>query len=142
MGFRTGAYATVWGTPESISKTMSKVRITITRKNKETGEYEADFSGYVRFCGTAAVNKAANLRERDRIKLGDVDVTNKYDKEKQKEYTDFKIWSFEDADADSGSGSQSNSKPPVKPAMDNPLFNNAGADGENPEDGGDERLPF
>lgn len=96
MGFRKDAYATVWSV-ESKSNTMTRGRISINRKNRQTGEYEQDFSGFVDFIGTAAAHSAASLKERDRIKLGDVDVTNKYDKEKGVTYTNFKIFSFEPA---------------------------------------------
>lgn len=82
MGFRTGAYAKVWEvTP--MSDTSTKVRMSISRKNKQSGEYEQDFSGFVLAIGTAAAKKAAGLKEGNRIKLGDVDVTTKYDKEKK-----------------------------------------------------------
>lgn len=97
MGFRKDAYAKVWEV-ESVSDTLTKARISISRKNKQTGEYETDFGGYVSFIGTAAAKKSAVLKEKDRIKLGDVDVTNKYDKEKNTTYTNFKIFSFETQD--------------------------------------------
>lgn len=97
MGFRTGAYATVWEvTPEREFST--KLRITISRKNKNTDEYEQDFSGYVTASGTGAAKKAAQLKERDRIRLGDVDVTNTYNKEKNTTYTNYKIFNFATAD--------------------------------------------
>ena len=35
------------------------------------------------------------MKEGNRIKLGDVDVTTKYDKEKKVTYTNFKMFSFE-----------------------------------------------
>lgn len=42
MGFRTGAFAKVWEvTP--MSDTSTKVRISVSRKNKQSGEYEQDF---------------------------------------------------------------------------------------------------
>ena len=86
MGFRTDAYAKVWEvTP--MSDTSTKVRMSISRKNKQSGEYEQDFSGFVLAIGTAAAKKAASLKEGNRIKLGDVDVTTKYDKEKKVTYT-------------------------------------------------------
>lgn len=94
MGFRKDSFATVWGA-EVVSDTLTKARISISRKNKQTGEYETDFSGYVSFVGTAAAKKAAALKEKDRIKLGDIDVTNRYDKEKNTTYTNFKVFSFE-----------------------------------------------
>lgn len=103
MGFRSGAYATVW-TVEQTKETVTRGRISISRKNKETGNYEDEFSGFVSFIGTVAATNAAKLHERDRIKLGDVDVTNRYDKETQKEYTYYKIFSFDPADAPRSGG--------------------------------------
>lgn len=82
MGFREKAFATIWST-EPISDTLTKARISVSRKNKQSGEYETDFSGFVSFIGTAAAKKSACLKEKDRIRLGDVDVSNKYDKEKK-----------------------------------------------------------
>lgn len=60
MGFRTGSYATIWSV-ESASDTRTKARISISRKNKQTGEYDTDFSGFVDFIGTAAAKKALML---------------------------------------------------------------------------------
>ena len=97
MGFRKESYATIWSV-EPTSDTLTKGRISISRKNKQTGEYETDFSGFVSFIGTAAAKKASLLKERERIKLGDVDVTTKYDKEKNVTYTNYKIFSFDLAD--------------------------------------------
>ena len=94
MGFRKEAFATIWSV-EPTSDTLTKARISVSRKNKQTGEYETDFSGFVSFIGTAAAKKATALKEKDRIRLGDVDVTSKYDKEKNVTYTNFKIFSFE-----------------------------------------------
>lgn len=99
MGFRTGNYATIWEVTPS-SDTMTRARISTSRKDKETGKYDTDFSGFVAFIGTATAKKAANLKERDRIKLGDVDVTTKYDKDKKITYTNFTIFSFENANTD------------------------------------------
>lgn len=97
MGFRTGSYAKAWAV-EPKSDTNTTVRISISRKNKQTGEYEQDFSGFVSFLGTAAAKKAACLKEGDRIKLGDVDVTTNYNSEKKITYTNFRCFSFEVAD--------------------------------------------
>lgn len=94
MGFRKDAYCTVWSV-ESISKTMTKARISISYKNKQTDQYEQEFGGFVTFVGTACANKALGLKEKSRIRLGDVDVTNSYDAKTKKEYTNFKVFSFE-----------------------------------------------
>lgn len=97
MGFRKGAYATVWET-EQISNNVTKARISVSRKNKNTQEYEQDFGGYVKFIGSAVAQKALGLKAKDRILLGDVDVSTFYSKEKGVTYTDFKIFSFDYAD--------------------------------------------
>lgn len=97
MGFRTGAYATVWEV-RGISDTMTRCRVSISKKNRTTGQYEQDFGGYITFIGSAAANKALKLKEKDRIKLGDVDVDNKYVKEKDITYTNFKVFSFDGPD--------------------------------------------
>lgn len=110
MGFRKEAFATIWSV-ESTSDTLTKARISISRKNKQTGEYDTDFSGFVSFVGTAAAKKAAGLKEKDRIRLGDVDVTNKYDKERNTTFTNFKIFSFEMADASQNQQSQTVAEP-------------------------------
>lgn len=94
MGFRNGAYAKIWEVT-GVSDTNTKLRISISRKDNRSGEYVNDFSGFVNAIGTAAAAKALRLKKGDRIKLGDVDVSNKYDKEKQVTYTNCKIFSFE-----------------------------------------------
>ncbi len=102
MGFRTGAYAKVWEVKPR-SDTNVSLRISINRKNKQTGEYEQDFSGFVNAFGTTAAKKAASLKEGDRIKLGDVDVSTRYDKDKKVTYTNFSLFSFEKDDGGRGS---------------------------------------
>lgn len=103
MGFRNGAYAKIWQV-EPATETRTKVRLSVSRKNKMTGEYEQDFGGYVSFVGTACASKAARLKEGDRIKLGDVDLQNKYDKEKNTTYFYPTVFSFEMADDANPSG--------------------------------------
>lgn len=122
MGFKQGAWATIWST-ESITPTMTKSRISISRRDKESGEYIDDFSDYVVFVGSANASKALSLKERDRIQLGDVDVSRTYNKDKGVAYYNFKIFSFEN-------GSNNLQKPPSKKAQ-------AVDDGD-----ADDRLPF
>lgn len=94
MGFRPGAYATVWSVEETDSPNVTKVRLQTQRKNKKTEEWEQDFSGFCRFIGEA--NKgAAKLEKQSRIKIGDCEVTNRYSKETKKEYVDYTVFSFE-----------------------------------------------
>lgn len=123
MGFRKDSFASVWGDARPVSGTLTRRRITISRKDKQTGEYVQDFGGFVSFIGTACAQKALKLKERDRIKLGDVDVTNRYDKEANKEYTNFNVYSFELAN----SGSDH-----VQPSREQPDSGYDDSDGELP----------
>lgn len=142
MGFRVGSYAKVWKIEEGNGKS-SKVRLSISRKNKQTDEYEQEFSGFCLFIGDAFA-KAAALNEGDRIKLGDVDVTSRYDKEKEKEFITYKVFDFEPADGASSSTTTTTSatKKPTKKSTKKSALD------ENPEDGdtgdldGNGNLPF
>lgn len=128
MGFRNGAYATIWEVKQGKGN-YTDVRLSISKKNKQTEQYETDFSGFVRFIGTAH-QKASSLKEKDRIKLGDCEVTNSYDKEKKVTYTNFAVFSFEDTN---GSNSSASSNSQSKPSNDGFI---------NIPDGLDEELPF
>lgn len=101
MGFRQNSWATVWSV-EQMSDTATKVRLSISHKDRQTGAYEDDFSGFVMFYGTATAAKAARLKERDRIKLGDVDVRSKYVADKNTTYYNFNVYSFETQDEANG----------------------------------------
>lgn len=97
MGFRTGAYAKVWEVKQTQPWCVD-LRISTARKDKKTDSYVDDFSGFVRAVGADNVKAAAALQRGDRIRLGDVDVTSKYDADKKKTYTNFALFSFEMAD--------------------------------------------
>lgn len=114
MGFRTGAYATIWQVKQGKGN-YTDVRLSISKKNRQTNEYEQDFSGFVRFIGTAH-QRASSLKEKDRIKIGDCEVTNSYDKEKNITYTNFAVFSFEDAN--SGASTNQNSQASPNPQSD------------------------
>lgn len=124
MGFRKDAWATCWGV-EVKSDTLTQVRISTSRKDKQTEEYVQDFSGFVAFVGTAAAKKAAGLKEKDRIKLGDVEVTTKYDGDKKVTYTNFKCYNFTTQDeGETTSSAPAEPQPTVDEGVD------------------DDRLPF
>lgn len=128
MGFRKDAYCTVWSV-DPVSDVQTKARISISRKDKQTGVYTEDFSGFVSFFGTAAAKKAATLKERDRIKLGDVDVRSKYDKAKNVTYYNFNVYSFEVQNGVGGSPSGN-----AQPSSPQPTVDEGNID--------DSRLPF
>lgn len=116
---------------------MTKGRISISRKNKDTGEYDTDFSGYITFVGSACARKALSLKERDRIRIKDVDVSNYYNKEKGVTYTNFKVFSFEtQEEIDGGGRAPEKSTSPASGSIDD--YVNSVGDGEINED----ELPF
>ena len=121
MGLHNGCYATCWSVEDKGNYTT--VRLATTRKNKD-GKFEQDFSGFCTFIGNAKA-KAAFLNEKDRIKLGSVDVTTKYDKDSKKEYVNYTVFDFEKLE---NSKPMENKTEPVE------------FDGEPAE--GEEELPF
>lgn len=126
MAFRQGSFASVWQVEQGKGKS-TRVRLSTSRKNKQTDQYEQDFSGYCLFIGDAHA-RAALLKERDRIKLGEIEVTNRYDKESGRTYVDYKVFSFDMAEAVGG-------KSAGAPAAANRVE-------ENPVESDDESLPF
>lgn len=106
MGFRTGNYATIWEVKAG-NGNYTDVRLSTSKKNKQTEQYETDFSGFVRFIGTAHQN-AASLSEKDRIKIGECEVTNSYNKEKNVTYTNYAVFSFEKVESNGGGAAASN----------------------------------
>lgn len=100
MGVRQGSYATIWSVEDKGN--WSNVRLSTSRKNKQTDAYEQDFGGFVRFIGDAHKN-AGSLAERDRIKFGEVEVTNTYNKEKNVTYTNVACFTFEKAESNASS---------------------------------------
>ena len=98
MGFRVGNYMSVWSTEPSKSGNTTRVRLSSSRKNKMTGEYEQDFSGFCTFIGKAH-EAAKSLKAKDRIRILECDVGTTYNKEQQKEYVNYKVFDFEMADS-------------------------------------------
>lgn len=123
MPFRSNAYATVWETKPSAKYT--DVRLSCSSKNKTTGQYESDFSGFVRFIGDAH-KMAAGLKTKDRIQLGEVSCTNTYSKENKTTYYNFQCFSFTPAENGHASTAQSTPtrqvyRPEVNPGADEEL---------------------
>lgn len=113
MGFRSGAWMRIFEiTPGERS---TKVRGSISKKNKQSGQYEQDWSGFVALAGTAH-RDAGKLKVNDTIKIGECDVTSRYDKEKKKEYINFSIYSFETNEQQSNNPAPAASTAPAAPA--------------------------
>lgn len=94
MGIRNGAYATVWEAKPGKGNYMD-VRLSTSKKNKQTDTYETDFSGWARFIGKANDLK---LSERTRVQLKEVEVTNHYDKEKNQTFWNVAVFDAEVCD--------------------------------------------
>lgn len=94
MGFRTGAYATVWDVLPKSDK-VTQIRISTSKKPRGSDEYVQDFSGYCSCVGAELAKKASLLKKGDRIKLGDIDVNTTYESQTKKVYTNYTIFSFE-----------------------------------------------
>ena len=154
MGFREGAWATIWEITDERDN-FAKVRMSTSRKDKKTDEYVTDFSGFVSLVGEAFKRLdeiAAEIEnsERCRIRLGACDVTNRYDKEREREYVNFTLFGFkfpdEDENESDGEKKTSSKKPAKKQAAKStgkkkpapPPIEDEDGDG----DGDDENLPF
>lgn len=109
-GFREGAYARVWDIRPVDGKNATDIRISISSKNKETGEYRDDFAGFVR-CYGGANTKAGNLQQKDRIKLTSTSVSNSYNKEKNETKYYFSVFDFEPAEPYTNSGNSGGQAP-------------------------------
>lgn len=129
MGFRTDAFAKVWAVENKGN--YSVVELSTSKKNKTTDEYETDFNGkFVRFIGTAH-SQVQGMAKGTSIKLGNVEVTNSYNKETKVQYTNFLVFSFEVS-----SGNNSNNSKPASSQVDNNGFVNI------PDEIDSEELPF
>ena len=118
MGYSTGKWAKIWSVERGDRST--KVRLSTSKKNKQTDKFEQDFSGFVTLAGTAH-KMAANLKEGDRIKIGECDVTSRYDKEKKKEYINFTMYSYEAGDGQTASKENSAPAAPADNSSDEDL---------------------
>lgn len=95
MGFKNGTVATVWKVKDSDGDNRFRdVQISTSKRNKKSGEYESDFSGYVRFVANAVAG-VERLKEKDRIILKNVDVSRRHDKKKGKEFVNFTVFEWE-----------------------------------------------
>lgn len=111
MGFRQGAFAKVWRVENKGNYSVAQV--SISRKKKDSDHYETEFqNNFVRLVGTAH-DMGKDIQEVQggtTIKITSCDVTNKYDKEAQKEYTNFVIFGFEFPDNNGGGNAVASNK--------------------------------
>ena len=101
MAFKNNAFATLWNIDKDAKKVAkiydnyADIQVTTSKKNK-SGKYETDFSGKVRCFGKALQTlKDFTFTEKDRIKLIDVEVSNKYDAVRKQTYINYVCWELE-----------------------------------------------
>lgn len=136
MGFRNNCYATVWevskANPEK--KQPNKIRISISRKEKDTNNYVQDFSGYVA-CYGDSVKLLDSLQPKDRVRLINTDVSSSYNKETKTTYYNFKVYDMEKASSSYNAtvGDDAPQAQPQAPAQSNTSTG---------EEASDDELPF
>lgn len=82
MAFGVGSYLTIWGAVNKGS--YYEVDTSSSKKNRQTGNYETDFSSkFVRFCGEAAKK---NPQAGQKIKITNCAVQNCYEKNGARQY--------------------------------------------------------
>ena len=97
MMFSAGSYAKIWEIKEEKGN-YTDIRISTSKKDRETGDYKQDFGGFVRMVGKAH-EAMAHLEERDSFKIVRCGVENHYDKDKKVTYNNFVIFEVETDDS-------------------------------------------
>lgn len=91
--FSVNSYAKIWEI-KNISDNYSDVRISTSKKDKDSGEYSQDFGDTVRLVGQAH-EQMKYMSEGDKFKILRCGVTNKWDKEKKRMYVNYVIFEVE-----------------------------------------------
>lgn len=108
--FANGAYVKLWKVEKGKGR-YYVAQMSSSKKNQD-GEYETDFSSnFVRLVGTAA-QQAERFKGGERLQIDSCGVTNHYDKNTKKEYTNFVVFAFVE------DGGQSQNKKPSKKAVE------------------------
>jgi len=121
MGFRQDAYAKVWKVEDKGNYSVGQV--SVSKKNKNTNQYEVDFSdGFVRFVGQAHEDiKDVQIPEKGySIQIKSCDVSTNYVREQNKTYVNYVIFSFESQDNKSSSTKASKKSEDAAPTQDEP----------------------
>lgn len=96
MGLKVNGRAKVW--EKDVHEKYTDVKVTTSKKDKRTDEWETDFSRKVRFIGHAHT-KARDLNEKDSIIIKELEYTYKWDNEQKRAYDRVIVWDFDLADA-------------------------------------------
>jgi hypothetical protein len=116
MGLNSkGCYAKVWKIDRK--ERYTQIQASISKKIKDTDQYETDWSGFINLVGQAHQH-AANLKEGDRIKIEEFDVTTRHNKEKNVTYTNYAVFKYSAPNAENTQ--DSSAKSPDTPVEGSP----------------------
>ncbi len=91
MGIKAnGATVMLFNIDKSREKAV-RARIYMSHKDRETDEWIVDLSSYAWFFGDAA-DVVRELNEKDKVKIEEFDISNRYDPEEKKEWWSIKIY--------------------------------------------------
>lgn len=94
MGFRLGAHAMVFEVNTNyLDRNVVKLRLAISKFNRQTNSYEQVWGGYASVLGATAAQKAASLKVKDVITLKDIDEECVF--KNGKEYVNRNIYDFD-----------------------------------------------
>jgi hypothetical protein len=99
MGFRNGSYIKIWEIEDKGNYSIAN--ISISRKNKDTGEYDTEFQEkFVKIVSSAhkMLQGISIPKNGLSVQIKACDVTNKYDAEKKQKYYNFVIFEIESND--------------------------------------------
>lgn len=130
MGFRNGAYATVWEVRPTKSPKVSIARISISKKKGQGDGYDDVFSHWIKFAGKAK-EVADTITGMTRVKIDGCDVEAKWNAEKGVCDYDFVVFECERVD-----GATSGATPAAKNFASKKSHNDEGDVDE------DEYIPF
>lgn len=120
MGFKMadregkGGYARVWKVTKK--EKYSEVRLSTSKKDKNSGEYKQDFNhNFVRFVGKAHRDiSELNIPEKGvNIQILDGETTNEYNKEKDVTYTNYMVYDFTTAESGGNNNGNAQKKAPA-----------------------------
>jgi len=144
MGFRQSAFARIWSV--DVEENYSTANISISKKNKETGNYVVEFNdGFVHLVGAAhEAVKRLGLPTREQynpqthkgvaVKILSCDVTNYYNSNTKKLTTVCTIFDFEIPDGNGNVGNNQSAAKSAAPAANKQVNPPVAED--------DDELPF
>lgn len=114
--FANGSYVTVWEV-KRVEDNYADVQISTSRK--VNGSYEQDFGAIVRFVGEAK-NVVVNKKAKEKVRIIECAVSNKYNKEKKVTYWNPVVFKCEDVN-----GGAKQTKPVTETTDDDSVDMNA-----------------